>query len=83
MTMVIQVVSDPGSVGYISHVHLAYDYLGPFGVLWVHMAWHKNCVKKNDYEKPQGFETVTHHIAHLILKVWAGQLSQQSHRSST
>ena len=22
------------------------DYLGPFGVLWVHMAWHKNCVKK-------------------------------------
>ena len=35
-----------GSVGYISHVHWAYDYLGPFGVLWVHMAWHKNCVKK-------------------------------------
>ena len=31
---------------YISHVHWAYDYLGPFGVLWVHMAWHKNCVKK-------------------------------------
>ena len=25
----------PGSVGYISHVHWAYDYLGPFGVLWV------------------------------------------------
>ena len=43
-----QVVSSiPGSVGYISHVHWAYDYLGPFGVLWVHMAWHKNCVKKN------------------------------------
>ena len=42
-----QVVSSiPGSVGYISHVHWAYDYLGPFGVLWVHMAWHKNCVKK-------------------------------------
>ena len=31
----------------ISHVHWAYDYLGPFGVLWVHMAWHKNFVKKN------------------------------------
>ena len=35
---------------YISHVHWAYDYLGPFGVLWgsvwVHMAWHKHCVKK-------------------------------------
>ena len=31
---------------YISHVHWAYDYLGPFGVLWVHMAWHKNCVEK-------------------------------------
>ena len=30
----------------ISHVHRAYDYLGPFGVLWVHMAWHKNCVEK-------------------------------------
>ena len=43
-----QVVSSiPGSVGYISHVHWAYDYLGPFGVLRVHMAWHKNCVKKS------------------------------------
>ena len=42
-----QVVSSiPGSVGYISHVHRAYDYLGPFGVPWVHMALHKNCVKK-------------------------------------
>ena len=30
----------------ISHVHWAYNYLGPFGVLWVHMAGHKNCVKK-------------------------------------
>ena len=26
------------SVGYISYVHWAYDYLGPFGVLWVYMA---------------------------------------------
>ena len=34
-----QVVSSiPGRVGYISHVHRAYDYLGPFGVLRVHMA---------------------------------------------
>ena len=42
-----QVVSSiPGSVGYISHVRRAYDYLGPFGVLWVHMAWLKNCVGK-------------------------------------
>ena len=40
----------PGSVGYISHVHWAYDYLGPFGILWVHMAWHKNCVKKKKKE---------------------------------
>ena len=34
--------SIPGSVwniSYILHVHRAYDYLGPFGVLWVHMAW--------------------------------------------
>ena len=31
-----QVVSSiPGSVRYISHVHRAYDYLGPFGVLWL------------------------------------------------
>ena len=30
----------------ISHDHRAYNYLGPFGVCWVHMAWHKNCVKK-------------------------------------
>ena len=38
-----QVVSSiPGSVGYISHVHKAYDYLGPFAILWVHTAWHKN-----------------------------------------
>ena len=45
-----QVVSSiPGSVGYISHVHGAYDYLGPFGVLWVHMAWHKNCVEKKKW----------------------------------
>ena len=22
----------------ISHVHRAYDYSGPFGILWVHMA---------------------------------------------
>ena len=39
------VSSIPGSVGYIFHVYWTYDYLGPFGVLWVHMAWHKNCVK--------------------------------------
>ena len=31
----------------ISHVHIAYDYLGPFRVLWVHMAWHETCVKKS------------------------------------
>ena len=32
-----QVVSSiPSNVGYISHVNWAYDYLGPFGVLWVH-----------------------------------------------
>ena len=44
------VSSIPGSVGYISHVHWAYDYLGPFGFLWVHMAWHKNCVEKKNTE---------------------------------
>ena len=30
----------------LSHVHWANDYLGLFGVLWVHMAWHQNCVYK-------------------------------------
>ena len=49
--------SIPGSVGYISyplaHVHRAYDYLGPFGVLWVHMAWHKNCVNKKRHVPEQ------------------------------
>ena len=25
---------------------LSLRLLGPFGVLWVHMAWHENCVKK-------------------------------------
>ena len=27
----------PGRVGYISHVHWAYEYLGPFGVLWIYI----------------------------------------------
>ena len=37
----------PGSVGYISHVHRAYDYSGrSFGVLWVHMTQYKNWVLK-------------------------------------
>ena len=31
-----------------SHVYWAYNYLSPFGVLWVHMARHKNCVKKRE-----------------------------------
>ena len=39
--------SIPRSVGYIFHVHRAYDYLGSFGVLWVHMAMtQKLCLKK-------------------------------------
>ena len=33
-----EIIQSVGSVGYISHVHTAYDYLGSFGVLWVHMA---------------------------------------------
>ena len=36
--------SSPGNVWYISHVHRAYDYSGPFGVPLVHMAWYKNWV---------------------------------------
>ena len=35
------------NVGYISHVHWAYDYSVTFGVLWVPMAWHKKCATKN------------------------------------
>ena len=34
----------PGMVGCISLVHRAFEYLGPFGVLWVHLTRHKNCV---------------------------------------
>ena len=30
----------------ISHVHRAYDYSGPFGVLWVHMTGNKNGANK-------------------------------------
>ena len=42
--------SNPGSVNYvISHVHRVYDYSGPFGVLLLHMAWYKNCLKKYIY----------------------------------
>ena len=49
-----QVVSSiPGSVGYKLYpifieptITWVPSYLGPFGVLWVHMAWHKNCVEK-------------------------------------
>ena len=44
----------PGSVGYISHVLWAYDYLGPIGVLWVHMAWHKNVLKNPSVQRSRG-----------------------------
>ena len=36
----------PGCVGYIYYVHRAYDYSGPCGVLWVHIARYKNFCKK-------------------------------------
>ena len=40
----------------ISHVHWAYNYLGPFGVLWVHMAGlHAPTVRGSDSE-PTGIE---------------------------
>ena len=68
-----QVVSSiHGSVGYISHVHWAYDYLGPLiGVLWVHIAWHKNCVKteqnlllsfSRNFARPQRLTTICDHL---------------------
>ena len=38
-----------GSAGYISNVQRAYDCSGLFGVLWVHMARYKNCVKKTKF----------------------------------
>ena len=40
------VCSSLGGVGYISHVHRAYNYSGPFGVLWIQMAWNKDNLKK-------------------------------------
>ena len=33
-----------------NNVHRVYDYLGPFAVLWVHMAWYRNCVVKKKRE---------------------------------
>ena len=39
-------VSD--TIIFISHVHRAYDYLGPLGVLWVHMAWQQKIVLKKN-----------------------------------
>ena len=76
-----QVVSSiPGSVGYISHVHWAYDYIGLFWVLWVHMAWHKNCVKNAD---PSGFptnrvlQTIYYSSVSWKIKTWS-QTSQSS-----
>ena len=56
--------SIPGSVGYISHVHEAYDYLGPFGVLWVHMAaglTQKLCLKKSVSET-----TGKYNFSHIV-----------------
>ena len=38
--------SIPGSVGYISHVHRAYDYLGPSGSLGTYGLTQKLCLKK-------------------------------------
>ena len=48
----------------ISHVHRAYDYLGPFRVLWVHMAWHLNCVKKTilQLKHPSSFHLLFFHF---------------------
>ena len=39
--------SNPGSVGYISHVQLTYDYLGSFGVLYMHIWLDTKNVLKN------------------------------------
>ena len=39
-------VSNPGSAGYIFHVHGAYDYSSPFGFLWVLYGSIQNCVIK-------------------------------------
>ena len=54
---VVVASSIPGSVGYISCVHWAYNYLGPFKNLgslsppWVPSTYvgHKNCVKKSAF----------------------------------
>ena len=60
--------SSPSSVRYISHVHRAYDYFGPFGAqpkdsihyitlhfLRAHRTWYKNWVlKKQTKKQPKG-----------------------------
>ena len=43
-------VPRPGSVGYVSHVHRAYDYSGPFRVLLM-----KKLLKKYIYNFPENF----------------------------
>ena len=55
--------SSPGRVGYISHVHNSFDHSGPFGVLWVHMDWYKNCAEiyRNSYDEIKRFGSITKH----------------------
>ena len=43
----------------ISHFHRAYDYSGPFRVLWVHMAWYKNCVENRLFYSPRKCNSIS------------------------
>ena len=50
--------SIPGSVGYISHVHRAYDYLGPFGVPWY--IWLDTKIVLKIFDEVRNYSSISH-----------------------
>ena len=61
----------------VFHVHWAYDYSGPFRVLRVHMARHKNCV----FKKSNTTRTCAQVCKHLLFWCDRESLSQTLHWS--
>ena len=71
--------TQPGSVGYISYPMFIEPTitLGPFRVLWVHMAWHKIVLKKNLFL----FRTPPIASVHPIPHLWTTFLPSCDHRN--
>ena len=59
--------SIPGSVVYKSQVHSAYDCLGSFEVLWVHMANDTKIVLKNSDLAATIFNSIYLHLLKLAI----------------